>query len=404
MQDVTLILWEVGMWRKLAWIAGVVLLALTLGACPRVDEEEGTGIESPGRRPSYDKVKLALKLTPGLRYRMVVNSVADAQLKVEAAPAEKEGAAETQVTSQVTSTALQKQVATGRLDESGRLHRTEKVLSFMMDETVTDNQEVSHRSLMMDEAGAKLVVDDQPAELKPGDKELLEALKQEFTSLVDARAQVEFTGDSWQRLLQARSSPLFPQVDWDRITLLALVLPEEKEVSVGTSWERDATLELGDGTLRLHFISTLKEVVGEGAARLAQIGIQVSGQCSAGCRLHSRDGMWTYDTKVEKLNFTGSYHALLDLAQGNYRNVNGDLTLDLVAAVTLTSGGESQVVRASIEDAHITMNQDAMLEEVLGGAPAPEPPAEEPSGEEAPPADVSARRTPPTETAGEGGG
>src|SRR4030042_3822828 len=74
---------EMDMRRSLCWIMAMLVMLGTLAACPAVKEQEGPVIESPGRRPSYEKVTLRLKLGPADRYEMAANSRADMTVKLE---------------------------------------------------------------------------------------------------------------------------------------------------------------------------------------------------------------------------------------------------------------------------------------------------------------------------------
>ncbi len=348
--------------RSLFWIMAMLVMLGTLAACPAVKEQEGPVIESPGRRPSYEKVTLRLKLGPAERYEMAANSRADMTVKLEP-PAPEGEAAEMQVTHSTVATALQSEVTAAQREESGMLARAERVLSFAMEETTTEGEISEHRSLSMGKGGVKLVVDDEKAPLEQQDEALVSALRKEFLSLVDERGQVERIGDSWDQLKEAKSASVFPYVDWERMLEAAMILPEEEEISVGKSWEHDAALPLGDGSLAVHFIWTLKEVAGEDDAKLAQIGVQVSGKASEGLHLAGKAKGAGYDTQVENLTVTGTYNLVFDLAQGNYRNVNGDLNVRMTLLVTTKADGQPQVTRVTLDDGRMTMDAEVLPQE-----------------------------------------
>jgi len=349
------------MYRELLWYVVIALIAGALGACtPAGQEDEGSVIQAAGKRPIYEKVELALKLTPDERYDVGYHSESQTTLILE--PNVENGAEQRSVTSSTATVDMLKAVSTGDLSESGSLTQTSRVSSFTIEKVLTADQESMKITLILDDEGARVLADGEEEPLEPEEQALVNALQASFTSRVDERGHYQRTGSAWDRLAKAKSSPMFPYLDWDRLTELVMELPEG-EMSVGEPWERTVALPLGDDELQVQVIWRLKEIVGEEHEELALFTGQISGQAPEALTFKGTEGSVKYDTEVEKMTIAGSYSLVFDLDRGNYSSVDGDLTMNMALLITTEAGGETQQMRAIVDNSRMRITAETEYDE-----------------------------------------
>ena len=351
------------MGRELLWYVVIVLIAGALAACtPAEEEDEGSVIQAAGKRPTYEKVELAIKLTPDESYKVSCHSESQTTLTLE--PGEENGAQQRSVTSSTATVDILKDVSTGDLDESGLLAQTSRVSSLTMEKVQTTAQETLRRTLIWDDKGVRALVDGEEEPLVPEEQALVNALGGSFTGRVDERGHFRRTGSAWKRLAEAKSSPMFPYLDWDRLTELAMELPEG-EVSVGEPWERTVKLPLGDDALEVRIVWRLKEIVGEDHEELTLFAAQVSGQVPEPLTFKGTEGGVRYTTEVEKMTIAGSYSLVFDLERGNYSSVDGDLTMNMVLLITTEAGAGKQQMRAIVDNSRMRITAETEYDEQL---------------------------------------
>ncbi len=349
------------MCRELLLCAIIALIMGAIGACiPTTENDEGSVIQAAGKRPTYEKVELALKLTPDERYDVSYHSESQTTLMLE--PNVENGAEQRAVTSSTATVDMLKNVSTGSLGESGTLAQTSRVSSFVMDKVQTADQETLKRTLILDDEGARVLANGEEELFEPEEQALANALQASFTSRVDARGHYRRTGSAWDRLTKAKSSPMFPYLDWDRLTELVMELPEG-EVSVGEPWERTVELPLGDSALEVQVIWRLKEIVGEEHEELVLFAAQISGQAPEGLTFKGTEGGVRYDTEVEKMTIAGSYSLVFDLERGNYSSIDGDLTMNMALLITTEADGEKQQMRAIVDNSRMRITAETMYNE-----------------------------------------
>lgn len=349
------------MCRELLWYVVIALIAGALAACtPAGEEDEDSVIQAAGKRPTYEKVELAVKLTPDESYSVSFHSESQATLMLE--PNVENGSEQRSVTGSTTTVDMLKAVSTGSLGESGALAQTSRVSSFMMDKLLTADQETLKITLILDDEGPRVLANGEEEPLEPEEQALVNALQASFTSRVDERGHYRRTGSAWDRLAKAKSSPMFPYLDWDRLTELVMELPEG-EVSVGEPWERTVELPLGDSVLEVQVVWRLKEIVGEEHEELALFAAQISGQAPEALTFKGAEGGVKYDTEVEKMTIAGSYSLVFDLERGNYSSVDGDLTMNMALLITTEAGGEKQQMRAIVDNSRMRITVETEYEE-----------------------------------------
>ncbi|MCD6282595.1 hypothetical protein J7J84_03180 [bacterium] len=359
------------MGRELLWYVVIVLIAGALAACtPAEEKDEGSVIQAAGKRPTYEKVELAIKLTPDESYKVCCHSESQTTLTLE--PGEENGAQQRSVTSSTATVDILKDVSTGDLDESGLLAQTSRVSSLTMEKVQTTAQETLRRTLIWDDEGVRVLVDGEEEPLAPEEQALVNALGGSFTGRVDERGHFRRTGSAWKRLAEAKSSPMFPYLDWDRLTELAMELPEG-EVSVGEPWERTVKLPLGDDALEVRIVWRLKEIVGEDHEELTLFAAQVSGQVPEPLTFKGTEGGVRYTTEVEKMTIAGSYSLVFDLDKGNYLSVDGDLTMNMALLITTEAGGKKHQMRAIVDNSRMRITEETEYEVSPPGPEAEEP-------------------------------
>lgn len=349
------------MCRELLWYVVIALIAGALAACtPAGEEDEDSVIEAAGKRPTYEKVELAVKLTPDEQYNVNYHSESQTTLMLE--PNMENGAAQRSVTGSTATVDMLKAVSSGSLVENGALAQTSRVSLFTMDKVLTADQETLKITLILDDEGARVLANGEEEPLESREQALVNALQASFTSRVDERGHYMRTGSAWDRLAKANSSPMFPYLDWDRLTELVMELPEG-EVSVGEPWERTVELPLGDDALEVQVIWRLKEIVGEEREELVLFAAQISGQVPDGLTFKGTEGGIKYDTEVEKMTISGSYSLVFDLDRGNYVSVDGDLTMNMALLITTEAGGEKQQMRAIVDNSRMRITAETIYDE-----------------------------------------
>ena len=349
------------MCREFLWYVVIALIAGALTACtPAGEEDEDSVIQAAGKRPTYEKVELALKLTPDERYDVNYHSESQTTLMLE--PNVENGVAQRSVTGSTTMVDMLKSVSSGNLVEGGSLSQTSRILSFVMDKVLTADQEIQKITLIFDDEGARVTVNNEEEPLAPDEQALVNALQASFTSRVDERGHYTRTGNAWGQLTKAKSSPMFPYLDWDLLTELVMELPEG-EISVGEPWERIVELPLGDDELQVQVIWRLKEIVGEDHEELALFTAQISGQAPEGLVFKGTEGDIRYDTEVEKMTIAGSYSLVFNLDRGNYSSVDGDLTMNMALLITTETGGEKQQMRAIVDNSRMRITAETVYDE-----------------------------------------
>jgi|GEM_PF-3078481 len=352
------------MYRGILWHATIALIAGALVACaPAGEEDEDSVIQAAGKRPTYEKVELAMKLTPLEQYDVNYHSTSQTTLMLE--PNAEDGAAQRSVTGSTTILDMMKVVSSGSLSEKGGLTQTSQVSSFTMDKVQTADRETIQRTLILDDEGVRALANGEEEPLEPEEQTLVNALQASFTSRVDERGRQKRTGSAWDQLAKAKSSPMFPFLDWDRLTELVMELPEG-EVSVGEPWERTVTLPLGDDELEVQVIWRLKEIVGEDHEELALFAAQISGQAPEALKFKGTEGGVRYDTEVEKMTIAGSYSLVFDLDRGNYSSVDGDLTMNMALLITTETGGETQQMRAIVDNSRMRITAETIYDKAEG--------------------------------------
>lgn len=347
------------------WKGAVAIIAVGLMGCiPAADENEGSAIQAAGKRPTYEKVDLALKLTPDERWDVSYHSESQTTLMLE--PNVENGAAQRIVTGSTTIVDMMKSVSSGDLSESGGLSQTSRVSSFVMNKVLTADQETQRVTLVFDDEGSRVMVNNEEEPLAPDEEALINALRSSFTSRIDERGRYARTGNAWDQLAKAKSSPMFPYLDWDRLSELVMELPKG-EISVGEPWERTVELPLGDDALEVQVIWRLKEIVGEDHEELALFAAQVSGQAPEELTFKGTEGTVKYDTEVEKMTIAGSYSLVFDLERGNYSSIDGDLTMNMALLITTTAGGERQQMRAIVDNSRMRITEEAICDESAEG-------------------------------------
>jgi hypothetical protein len=232
-----------------------------------------------------------------------------------------------------------------------------------MDKALTADQETQRVALVLDDEGARVMVNNEEEPIAPNEEKLVNALRASFTSRIDERGRYRRTGNAWSQLAKAKSSPMFPYLDWDRLTELVMELPEG-EISVGEPWERTVTLPLGGDELSVQVIWRLKEIVGEDHEELALFTAQISGQAPEGLVFKGTEGGVRYDTEVEKMTIAGSYSLVFDLERGNYSSVDGDLTMNMALLITTETDGEKQQMRAIVDNSRMRITEETVYDEL----------------------------------------
>ncbi|RLC61296.1 MAG: hypothetical protein DRI48_10930, partial [Chloroflexi bacterium] len=133
---------------RLFLIIAVVAVAGCISACrPSDQEDEGPAIQAAGRRPTYEKVELALELTPDERCEMRYHSESQTTLTLE--PNIGNGAEERTVTSSTTTVDMLREVANHESDLSNALKQTSQITSFSMEKVQSEGAETIRRTLIL---------------------------------------------------------------------------------------------------------------------------------------------------------------------------------------------------------------------------------------------------------------
>jgi hypothetical protein len=335
---------------------GIILLAAAglLCGCPHNGNgnggEDDGGIQYGGKRPSPRPVTLQLKLSPGDSYAVVsARALGYSLLSGEFGADGEEPTMRSAQTVNATES-LHRNVACSSGD-AGRLKLAARFDSFNSDELSQDNEGETRRVLTLDASGLKLTLNDEEATPEAADLAMDTALRREFTWLVDQRSGCERTGEEWGALRQARSRPLFPCIDWERLTEQAMLLPVG-ETSAGTVEERTAVLPIAGGEMPMRLNWMLREVVGEAGAELAQITVQVNGMLEAPAEYSLTSEAVRYDGTVEHATVAGSYSMVFDAAAGRWRSIDSDLTANLTLRVAV-GGKEPQVLAVELKNVHL---------------------------------------------------
>jgi hypothetical protein len=339
-------------------------LSLVLGsaaACrPGDQEDEGSIIQAAGKRPTYDKVELVLDLAPGARYDLSCHSESQTNLMIE--PDTDNGSNERTVTGSTTTMDSLREVTCREADAGGALKQTSRIASFSMQKVQVKDKETLSRTLILDEDGARVLADGEEEPLTAEDQDLVNALQATFTSRVDASGRYARVGREWDLLAEAKGSPMFPYMDWDRLTEIVMELPEG-EAPVGKPWERTVDLPLGSNGIEVQLVWRLKEIVGEDHEELALFAVQVSGLAPEGLTFRGSEGGVSYHTELEKMTITGSYSLVFDLDKGCYLSIDGDLKMNMALLITTKADGERHQMRAIVDNSRMRITQEMEYKE-----------------------------------------
>lgn len=327
--------------------------AALLCGCPHNGngEEENGAIQYGGKRPSPRPVTLELKLAAGDSYVKVSTRALEYSLLV--GEYGRDGEQPTMRSGQTVNAteSLHWKVDCSRGEDAPRLKLTARAETFGADELSKDSEGETHRVLTLDASGLKLTLNEEGAAPEATDRAMEAALRRDFTWLADRRSGCERTGEAWAALRQARSRPLFPGIDWERLTEQAMLLPMG-ETSAGTVEERTAVLPIAGGEMPVRLNWMLREVVGEEGTELAQITVQVNGMLEAPAAYRLTEGGLRYEGVVERATVAGSYSMVFDAAAGRWRSIDSDLTANLTLRVVV-GGAEPQELAVELKNVHL---------------------------------------------------
>ena len=349
--------------------------AALLCGCPSSNggngEEENGAIQYGGKRPSPRPVTLELKLKPGDTHTVTAARALEYSSLVGDYVADgKEPTMHSAQSVNATESRRWKVVCSSR-EDAERLMLTARAETFGADELSKDSEGETHRVLTLDASGLKLTLNEEEAAPEATDRAMAEALEQDFTWLVDRRSGYERTGEAYARWYSARSRPLFPSIDWERLTEQAMLLPMG-ETSAGTVEERTAVLPIAGGEMPVRLNWMLREVVGEEGTELAQITVQVNGMLETPAAYSLTEGGVRYEGTVERATVAGSYSMVFDAAAGRWRSIDSDLTANLTLRAAV-GGAEPQELAVELKNVHLRTT----MEFAYAGDAAKEPEAED---------------------------
>jgi hypothetical protein len=353
------------MLRKISYIAFIFLLTPVMLSCP-AKQDEGTGIERGAARASKKKVRLELKLQAGKTYNSMANTMQDAQIEVQAVGPD--GKPVTTRTASMTATNFRRSVTDEGVKE-GKLLRIIKNSAGVVDRTQDPGGKPVRRTLILEDGKARAVQAGKDAKLTPDEAALGAALLVPMDYYVDKQAVITRDGESWIALAKAQSSPVFPYIDAARLSELALELPKDK-VAVGGTWTREVQLPIGadpNAVIRLTLTSTLQGLSNQNKRQTAQIQVQVQGASAEAISLSGNVAGSQVKTKVDSIGITGTYMLILDVKDGRFMNVSGELQFSFALNTELTVGGKVEKLRVKVDGAKLRVTEDYLYDLPPGG-------------------------------------
>ncbi len=350
--------------RKIACLLVLVLLAPVICACPKEDGQGASSGQNGSPRTPGKKMRLELKFAPGSIHQSMLNTKLDARIVIEALDSKGKPVASTMTST--TASNFHRTVTDGSV-EGGKLLREIKAVAGVIDKTQSETGIAVRRMLILE--GGKLRVTELGKQAEPTSDEtaLGEALGLPKEMMVTKQAKIERVGDAWSKLAVAQASPVFPYIDTERLTELALELPGE-DVRVGDTWERKSQLQVGDASLKIALTSKLQQVQDAGGARMAQLQIQLQGANAGPITLTGGSGEYGVSTVVDRLVLDGTITVILDLKNGRVQSLAGDLLMSLSLNTKLEKDGKEQVLRVKVDNANMRITEDLMYDPPIGKA------------------------------------